>query len=498
MSVPRPYGERALLLAVPPGVEPRALEATLRARPDVADVILTESLVCVVGRDDRPPASISLPDVATAASAPPPPPRAHEIDVVYDGEDLAAVSDATGLDVPAVVARHAAAEHVVSMMGFMPGFAYLRGIDDTLALPRRASPRPRVPAGSLAISAHYTGIYPFASPGGWHLIGRAVDFSPLVGGEPRFALGDRVRFRALDEAPTQPPARSTPPPPMPAGLRVGRSPGVVLVVDRGRVGRMGAGFPRSGPLVPIRATRANLAAHNDPGAPLLEVYGQLTLEATGGTFDVADDTGTHARLAPGESASFSSAGTRARYVAVRGGVDVPHVMGSASTLLVAGVGGFYGRALRRGDVIGVGHHAPTSPGGGADDVTDGPGGADPLETLEGPDSRDHAADLAELARTTWRVARASDRTGTRLEPAAGAAREGAPASSRRASIPMIEGAVQLTPTGLVVLGPDHPTTGGYPVIAVLGRRALDRLSSLPLGSEVRLRSPFDGRGNLPA
>ena len=63
---------------------------------------------------------------------------------------------------------------------------------------------------------------------------------------------------------------------------------------------------------------------------------------------------------------------------------------------------------------------------------------------------------------------------------------------------MIEGAVQLTPTGLVVLGPDHPTTGGYPVIAVLGRRALDRLSSLPLGSEVRLRSPFDGRGNLPA
>ena len=81
----------------------------------------------------------------------------------------------------------------VAFLGFLPGFAYLTGIDPALALPRRATPRPRVPAGALAIAAGYAGIYPIASPGGWHLLGTAL--VPVWDDEgPRFAPSDRVRF----------------------------------------------------------------------------------------------------------------------------------------------------------------------------------------------------------------------------------------------------------------------------------------------------------------
>lgn len=95
-----------------------------------------------------------------------------EIPVVYDGEDLDDISAATGLTVAEVIERHAAATYRCAFCGFAPGFAYLRGLDESLHLPRRPSPRTRVPAGSVAIAAEYGAVYPSASPGGWHLLGR--------------------------------------------------------------------------------------------------------------------------------------------------------------------------------------------------------------------------------------------------------------------------------------------------------------------------------------
>src|SRR5262249_47751578 len=120
----------------------------------------------------------------------------HLIRVVYDGEDLDAVAHAIGRRKEDVIALHAEREYGVAMLGFLPGFAYLRGlpeVPEALRLPRRGAPRKRVPAGSLAIAAEYTGIYPYASPGGWHLLGRALDFEPfdLSRGESLFAVGDR-------------------------------------------------------------------------------------------------------------------------------------------------------------------------------------------------------------------------------------------------------------------------------------------------------------------
>jgi KipI family sensor histidine kinase inhibitor len=92
--------------------------------------------------------------------------------VVYDGEDLGDVAAACRMSAADVVARHTASTYLCAFCGFAPGFAYLTGLDPALHLPRRATPRTRVPAGSVAIAAEYTAVYPSESPGGWHLIGR--------------------------------------------------------------------------------------------------------------------------------------------------------------------------------------------------------------------------------------------------------------------------------------------------------------------------------------
>jgi KipI family sensor histidine kinase inhibitor len=114
----------------------------------------------------------------------------------YDGEDLPAVAAAVGLAVEEVVARHSAATYRVEMLGFLPGFPYLAGLPAELHLPRRPSPRVRVPAGSIAIAGAMTGVYPAASPGGWHLLGSvdAVLFDPEQDPPALLAPGDLVRF----------------------------------------------------------------------------------------------------------------------------------------------------------------------------------------------------------------------------------------------------------------------------------------------------------------
>jgi len=124
-------------------------------------------------------------------------PAEHAIEVVYDGPDLDDVARLTGLSPAEVAELHASRVYVVELVGFLPGFGYLSPLDPRLVVPRRASPRPRVAAASLAIAGLYTGIYPLASPGGWHLVGRAVDaslFDPARTPPSLFAPGDRVRF----------------------------------------------------------------------------------------------------------------------------------------------------------------------------------------------------------------------------------------------------------------------------------------------------------------
>lgn len=123
-------------------------------------------------------------------------PRFHSIPVRYDGEDLADVAVRVGMTVSDVIGIHSSSEYRVFVIGFVPGFAYLGLLDSRLVIPRRESPRKRVPAGSVAIAEAQTGIYPSETPGGWHLIGTTGVrmFDPARIEPALFAVGDRVRF----------------------------------------------------------------------------------------------------------------------------------------------------------------------------------------------------------------------------------------------------------------------------------------------------------------
>ncbi len=118
------------------------------------------------------------------------------IPVRYDGPDLADVAERTGRSVDEVVRLHVAAEYRVAFCGFAPGFAYLEGLPVELELPRRATPRTRVPAGSVAIAAAYSAVYPSASPGGWHLLGSTPTTLWDLNADPpaRLTPGTTVRF----------------------------------------------------------------------------------------------------------------------------------------------------------------------------------------------------------------------------------------------------------------------------------------------------------------
>ena len=134
---------------------------------------------------------------ATAHPAEPPnEPATVTIPVRYDGPDLAAVAELSGLTTRQVVALHCESEYTVGFCGFAPGFAYLIGSPIALHVPRRSSPRTKVPAGSVGLAGEFTGVYPAESPGGWQLIGTTgLDIFDLNRNPPALLLpGTRVRF----------------------------------------------------------------------------------------------------------------------------------------------------------------------------------------------------------------------------------------------------------------------------------------------------------------
>jgi UPF0271 protein len=191
-----PFGDAALRARLPEGAPSRAIFESLKALPGVVDAVVTERHALVTFEPAAPPRGVGEAiDRALLAPESAAAPRTHAIGVRYDGPDLDDVTRATGLTRAEVVARHVQATYVVAAIGFMPGFAYLRGLDARLVLPRRPAPRPRVPAGSVAIAGPYTGVYPLASPGGWHLLGTAVAASLFdAHAGATLALGDRVTF----------------------------------------------------------------------------------------------------------------------------------------------------------------------------------------------------------------------------------------------------------------------------------------------------------------
>jgi len=428
-----------------------------------------------------------------------------EVPVEYGGEngpDLEDVASFGGLTADEVIKRHTAVEYRVFMLGFLPGFAYMGIVDDSIAAPRRATPRTRIPAGSVGVAGKQTGIYPRTSPGGWQVIGRTGVELFDVARKPAslFAPGDRVRF--VPERPTAG-SRVSAPASRPESTRESRIPNpasrsgsrfitvnipgmFTTVQDRGRWGHQDQGVPVSGAMDVPACRLANVLVGNAGDAAALEATllgPELRFEhpaqiaITGADLSASVDGGA----VPTNSTRVCSTGSVLRfgdrrsgaraYIAFDGGIDVPPTLGSRATHVISSLGGLDGRALKAGDRLTLG-----SPAGTARRPTTvrlrTPDGGVRLRAIRGPQDDyfdDAAFDI--LQRTRFTVSPQSDRMGYRLR---------FPDSTRR--IPLSRGAVQgsmisdATFTGGVQVPPsgepillmaDRQTTGGYPQIAVV-------------------------------
>jgi KipI family sensor histidine kinase inhibitor len=197
-------GERGMLRSLDGGVAEanaaaRALSYEIKAGlfPEIADVVPGARTLLVELVPGAEPSDALVRALEARVTIPQPhAARRHEIAVTYDGEDLAVVAASRRMRPQDVVELHSRAEYTVAFIGFQPGFPYLIGLPEELAVPRLASPRAKVPAGSVAIAEQYTGIYPDATPGGWRLIGRteAVLFDPASTPPSLLRPGDVVRF----------------------------------------------------------------------------------------------------------------------------------------------------------------------------------------------------------------------------------------------------------------------------------------------------------------
>ncbi len=186
-------GDRAVRFARPVGPSARAIMRAVRAWPGVVDVVVAQ--YDVAAYFNHSPAIDAariraLAGVEDDAS----PIRDIELRAVYDGPDLDEIARFARTTMNEVAQIHRDATYTVETIGFAPGFAYMSGLDARLRLPRRATPRLRVPSSSIAIAGEHTGVYPFDSSGGWHLIGRVVGARMFGPEGSLLRLGDHVRF----------------------------------------------------------------------------------------------------------------------------------------------------------------------------------------------------------------------------------------------------------------------------------------------------------------
>lgn len=440
----------------------------------------------------------------------PPPRRRIEIPCVYDGEDLPLLAERSGLPVEEVVRLHAGRDYRVLAMGFVPGFAYMGMMDPRLDVSRRATPRLRVPAGSLITARRQVGIYPWEAPTGWRVLGRVdprllwnLDRRPPT---PYFA-GDVVRFAPVSRLPE---SDSTRPAPAPTGdfdarIEVEKGGLLTTVQDLGRFGHLHLAVPRSGASDPVSLRLANRAVGNPDTAAGLEMtlvgpvlrFRGAALFALGGADHRAVlqlpgrppwrvPLGTSIRAPAGSVLRFPGppAGLRP-YLAVAGGIAAPAVLGSRSTYRLARLGGLEGRRLRAGDRLPVG---PEPPGAREhrylpEAIRRPASGALRLRISLGPQEDCFPPQcLAELPNLRFRVSGDSNRMGVRLE---GPRLTHTPGGDEIVSDGSPPGAVQVPASGQpIVMGPDQGVTGGYPKLGVVVEPDLHRLAQALPGSEV--------------
>jgi KipI family sensor histidine kinase inhibitor len=518
----RRLGDHALLIGVPEARAGRALIAALRAsaRHPMGEVVGGLATVMVsVDPATAGPGDIdelgswvdevfrSLDPSTTGEAAG----TVVEVPCVFDGPDLADVAERAGCGPDRVVGLMTAAEFTVAVVGFSPGFAYLEGLPDALSgIPRRPTPRTVVPAGSVAVANGYAAVYPSASPGGWHLIGRTDEpfFDAEAPPYARLAPGDTVRLVARAELP-----RPTPPP-RPTGAEPSgdaqpvfevEQPGLrTLRQDGGRRGLAALGVPGAGPADPIALEVANRLVGNAAEAAALEITAKgPTLRCLSATFVAVVGAPADIRLdgqpVPGGQVVPVAQGQRLSvglvrpglrcYVAVAGGLVGPVLLGSCATDQLCGLGP---GLLAVGDQLRVGTVTP--PLGDHVSATlwaewSTAGAAVALRVVPGPHPECFAAGtFAALSTRTFTIGGDSNRIGLRLRAAGDAPL--LPADHAVAELDSqgtVTGAVQIPPDGQpVILLPDHATLGGYPVLAVVARADHGLLGQCAPGDVVAL------------
>ncbi len=450
------------------------------------------------GRLDREALARRVERASSEPEPAPDPPRLLRIPVVYDGEDLAEIARAAGLSPDEAVRRHAGGSYRVAFVGFAPGFGYLAGLPRELARPRLSTPRPRVPAGSVAIGGIWTGVYPAASPGGWRLIGRTTTrfFDPRARPPALLEPGDRVAFepvaaeRLVAPLPPLPPAE-----PRVAGRPFARvvAPGLFTTIQGApRYGLGSSGVPPGGAIDPASLDLANALVGNPPATPALEValdgpelelLGEAILAVTGGDARVDRNgepvAGRAFRVAAGDAVRIGRITRGARvYLAVRGGVA-----GETGRRLAAG------EVLAALDSPAVERHPTLPPLLPEDELV--------LRVVRGPEaSHFRSGQFERFLASAWHVTPECDRRGLRLsgEPLA---QEGPAEIAPSGTVP---GSIQVPGSGLpIVLGPDGPVTGGYPRIATVVGADVACLGQAGPGSrlrfaEVSLAGALEARG----
>ncbi len=277
----RPAGTVALLIDCGDLDSARRVFAALNAARECDELSVSELIpgaetVLVTGGEARDGSRLApklrrIIASAAAGELRAPAPVEEIIPVHYGGEDLDEVAALVGMTPQEVIGRHVAARYTVAFTGFAPGFAYLSGGDPRLEVPRRSTPRPRIPPGSVGLAGRFTGIYPRESPGGWQIIGRTARVmwdtdreqpaALLTGGTVRF-VAERQTIVGSGRVPRSRQSMRTVDRPV---LRV-IEPGLQSVIeDEGRHGVAGMGVGESGAAPRHAYRRANRLAGNRAG-----------------------------------------------------------------------------------------------------------------------------------------------------------------------------------------------------------------------------------------
>lgn len=423
-------------------------------------------------------------------------PEIVTIPVAYGGEhgpDLNEVAERLGRSADEIVELHTSGLYQVAAIGFSPGFPYLTGLPDQLRINRKATPGP-VPAGSVAIAGGQAGIYPFASPGGWWVLGRSATrlFDPAHESPSHLRTGNFVRFEpvaSVSLAETDVPL-ATPQPS--GGCEVIEAGGLCFVQDTGRPGFQHCGVSPGGAADPIAARVANLLVGNPEEAAVIEscLRGSKLLfhEDAWVSWVGWSDGGVPRLIRAGDVLDLTRPTSAARgYLAVAGGFVVPTLLGSRATDVRSGFGGLRGGALAEGDRLEIGEPSPGPAGGdwrvGWPRATRS-GAPLELRVLPGMQAAWFADDaFATLLRETYQVGAMSDRMGTRLEG------PGLTAGAREmTSQPVVAGSIQVPPDGgPIILLAERQTLGGYPQIAHVISADLPALGRAWPGTPLRFR-----------